>query len=205
MTFDFEMLPQRACYRLLTSTVVPRPIALVTSRSPAGAINAAPFSFFNVMGHDPPIVVLGIERAAPGSLKHTARNIRETHDFVVNLVSEAMLPGMLKCAEALPEGVSELEHAGFSAAQSSKIAVPRIAVAPASLECRETVTLGVGEGRSLVVAQVLAMHLQDDAFEAETQRVLDKKLNLIGRMAGDRYLKTTASFAATDLAARQDR
>ena len=108
MYFDFAALSTRDCYRLLVDTVVPRPIAFVTTLDRSGRRNAAPFSFFNVMGHDPPIVVLGLEQRRDGTQKDTAANIRSTHDFVVNLVSEGLAKQMNVSSASVPSEVDEI-------------------------------------------------------------------------------------------------
>lgn len=121
-------------YMILAGLVTPRPIALVTTVDPEGRVNAAPFSFFNVLGDSPPIVGFCPGDRSPGVPKDTARNIRLTHEFVVNLVDEAIAEKMNLCASSLPPGESELAHAGLSAAGSSVVKPPRILEAPASLE-----------------------------------------------------------------------
>src|SRR5277367_1199945 len=128
-------------YPLLASLVTPRPIALVTTLSPEGNVNAAPFSFFNLIGADPPILAIAPGDRDDGTPKDTARNIRLTHEFVVNLVDEGIAEAMNKCAASLPYGENELLHAGLSAAPSSAVKPPRILEAPASLECVEWGTL----------------------------------------------------------------
>lgn len=195
MHFDFEELSKRAVYRLLVDTVVPRPIAFVTSLDPAGRRNAAPFSFFNVMGHDPPIVVLGLEQRRDGRLKDTAANIRASHAFVVNLVSEELAEGMNLCSADLEPEVDELALAGLEVAPSEKVGVPRLAAAPASLECEEMMSIGLGEGRTLVVGRVLGLHLDDRVYDAAEGRVRTTAMRLVARMHGSGwYARTTDLF-----------
>src|SRR3954470_20891322 len=126
-------LAERA-YPILASLVTPRPIALVTTVSPEGKVNAAPFSFFNVLGAEPPILGVAPGDRDDGTPKDTARNIRLTHEFVVNLVDEALAEGMNKCAAALPYGENELDHAGLHTCASSVVKPPRILESPVSLE-----------------------------------------------------------------------
>src|SRR5579864_6092378 len=114
MQFDFRTLPPPDRYKLLVGSVVPRPIAFVTTRAASGHNNAAPFSFFNVFSADPAIVVLGIEKRNSGPLKDTVRNIRETREFVVNLVSEEIAERMNVCAVDFPEGTDELAESGLT-------------------------------------------------------------------------------------------
>ena len=150
MELDLEKDYADRAYLILASLVTPRPIALVTSISPDGKINAAPFSFFNLFGASPPICAFAPGDRDDGTPKDTARNIRATHEFVVNLVDESIAEAMNKCAASLPYGENELKHAGLTAAPSSIVKPPRIAEAPASLECTEWGTLHIGENRMII-------------------------------------------------------
>src|SRR5262245_58782328 len=133
MLFDMEALPRQDCYKILVASIVPRPIAWITTKSRDGAVNAAPFSFFNAMGSDPPTVAIGIMHRE-GRLKDTAANIIETSEFVVNLVSEATADAMnVTCIDAPPE-VDELQLAKLTAVPSRSVAPPRIGEAPVAFE-----------------------------------------------------------------------
>jgi flavin reductase (DIM6/NTAB) family NADH-FMN oxidoreductase RutF len=179
---------------ILASLVTPRPIAFVTTISPDGKINAAPFSFFNLLGAEPPILAIAPGDRDDGTPKDTARNIRLTHEFVVNLVDEAIAEAMNKCAASLPYGENELVHAGLHTCDSSVIRPPRIAESPASLECKEWGTLQIGDNR-VIVGLVKRLHLRDELFDAETKRVRSDKLLLIGRMASPNwYCRTRDRF-----------
>lgn len=194
MNFDLHSLSPRDSYRLLTGAIVPRPIALVTSLDEAGRVNAAPFSFFNIVGADPPLVVLGIGDRGVGEPKDSARNIRARGEFVVNLVDEALTQAMNICAVDFPAGISEVEAAGLELAPSQKIAVPRLARSTVSLECREHSVLQIGRNR-VIVATVLALFVRDDLVDAERLMVHSEKLGLIGRMGGaGGYVKTSDTF-----------
>jgi flavin reductase (DIM6/NTAB) family NADH-FMN oxidoreductase RutF len=132
MHFDLAAIPASDAYKLLVSTVVPRPIALATTVDAAGRVNAAPFSFFNAVSSVPPVVVLGISPGDPGSglgdgYKDTERNIRDTGEFVVNLVDEAIAERMNICAVDFPTQIGELEHADLTPLPSVGIRPPRIA------------------------------------------------------------------------------
>jgi flavin reductase (DIM6/NTAB) family NADH-FMN oxidoreductase RutF len=155
---DFTTLPAQDRYKLLCALVVPRPIALVTTLGPGGIVNAAPFSFFNVFAEDPPLVVLGLESRLDGSPKDTSAHIRDHEAFTVNLVDEALAERMNICAVDFPPGTSELDAAGLTAAPGAAIAVPRIAEAVASLECRHYQTLEVSPRRRLCIGQVVYLH-----------------------------------------------
>lgn len=194
MELDLEgQLAERA-YPILASLVVPRPIALVTTLSPDGKVNAAPFSFFNVLGADPPILAVAPGHRDDGTPKDTARNIRLTHEFVVNLVDEALAEAMNKCAASLPYGEDELRHAGLQAKASSVVNPPRIAEAPVSLECKEWGTLQIGDNR-VVIGLVKRLHVRDDLFDPEKKRINSERLFLIGRMASPHwYCRTRDRF-----------
>jgi flavin reductase (DIM6/NTAB) family NADH-FMN oxidoreductase RutF len=194
MELDLEgQLADRA-YPILASLVVPRPIALVTTVCPEGKVNAAPFSFFNLLGADPPILAVAPGDRDDGTPKDTARNIRLTHEFVVNLVDEPLAEAMNQCAASLAYGEDELRHAGLQAVASSTVKPPRIAQSPVSLECREWGTLRIGDNR-VVIGWVKRVHLRDDLFDPETGRVRSESLFLIGRMASPHwYCRTRDRF-----------
>ena len=194
MELDLEgQLADRA-YPILASLLVPRPIALVTTIGPEGKVNAAPFSFFNVLGADPPIVAVAPGDRDDGTPKDTARNIRLTHEFVVNLADEDPAEAMNKCAASLPYGEDELPHAGLHPSPSSSVKPPRIAEAPVSLECKEWGTLHIGDNR-VVIGLVKRIHLRDELFDPEKRRVNSERLFLIGRMASPHwYCRTRDRF-----------
>jgi flavin reductase (DIM6/NTAB) family NADH-FMN oxidoreductase RutF len=194
MELDLEGQHADRAYAVLASLVVPRPIAWVTSINGEGKVNAAPFSFFNVLGTEPPIVGFSPGDRPDGTPKDTARNVRTTHEFVVNLVDEALAEAMNQTAASLPYGASELEHAGLTTVPSTSVRPPRIAGAPASLECTEWGTLQIGENR-LVIGLVKRVHLRDELFDPETLRVRSEPLHLIGRMAAPHwYCRTRDRF-----------
>jgi flavin reductase (DIM6/NTAB) family NADH-FMN oxidoreductase RutF len=194
MELDLEQEYADRAYQILASLVTPRPIALVTTVGPEGQVNAAPFSFFNVLGADPPILALAPGDRPDGTPKDTARNIRLTHEFVVNLVDEALAEPMNQCAASLPYGESELAHAGLHTAASTTVKPPRIAESPVSLECREWGTLHIGDNR-VVIGLVRRLHLRDELFDREKKRVFSEKLLLIGRMSSPNwYCRTRDRF-----------
>ena len=194
MELDLEKEYADRAYPILSNLVTPRPIALVTTLSKDGKINAAPFSFFNVLGANPPLVAFTPGDREDGTPKDTARNVRSTHEFVVNLVDEAIAEGMNQCAAGIPYGENELIRAGLTAAPSSVVKPPRIAEAPASLECVEWGTLQIG-GNRVVLGIVKRIHIRDEFFDTTKRRVLGEKLFLIGRMASPNwYCKTRDRF-----------
>lgn len=196
MLFDLAALGAQNAYKLLVSTVVPRPIAWVTTCDVDGTLNAAPFSFFNAVSGDPPVVVIGIGGREPGDAKDTGGNIRRTGEFVVNLVSGALAEKMNVTAIDFPKAVNELSEAGLTTAPSAKVRPPRIAESPVSLECERLVIVDVGIDRSVVLGKVLAIHIQDDCvLDAARCYVDTPKLDLIGRMHGAGwYARTTDRF-----------
>ena len=192
-------LKERDLYKLLVNTVLPRPIALVTTVDETGRANAAPFSFFNVFSHAPPLVVLGIEGRdnAPSPLKDTMRNIRETGSFVVNLVDRAMVEAMQICAIDFPGEVDEIAAAGLTTGPSVAIPAPRLTASPVQLECRETVSLSLGtRHRNLVVGEIVHLHLRDGIVDERLHVDIDK-LDLVGRLHGaDWYVTLRDRFQA---------
>src|ERR1700688_2476822 len=149
-------------YKLLLATVLPRPIAWVTTRDRRGAINAAPFSFFNVFGNDPATVGIGIGSKGAREPKDTRANIRANEQFVVNLVPFSLAQEMRITSIAFPRGVEEAREAKLSLAPSERIEVPRIAQAPVSMECTLMQEVRLG-GFSLVLGQILLVHVHDEA------------------------------------------
>jgi flavin reductase (DIM6/NTAB) family NADH-FMN oxidoreductase RutF len=194
MELDLTGPLKEDAYMILAGLVTPRPIALTTTISPEGRVNAAPFSFFNVLGDDPPIVGLCPGDRAPGVPKDTALNIRLTREFVVNLVDEAIAEAMNRCATSLPPGENELEHAGLTALASSAVRPPRIAEAPASLECRSHSIIEIG-GNRLIIGEVLRVHVRDGIFDSETWLVNPGAYQPIGRMQSPHwYCRTREMF-----------
>lgn len=199
MYFDFGAQPAQTNYNLLTATVTPRPIAWVTTRSAAGVLNAAPYSFFNVMGHQPPTVALGLMRHARGSLKDTAANILETGEFVVNLVPETLVQQMNQTCADYPSDVNELEQAGLVALPARHVKAPLIQGSPVSFECVALTSLVTGPHQTVVIGRVLAAHIDDAlVLDAEQGFVNTPGLGLISRMhGGGWYARSTDLFQVT--------
>jgi flavin reductase (DIM6/NTAB) family NADH-FMN oxidoreductase RutF len=194
MELDLEGQHADRAYALLSSLVTPRPIAWVTTLGPDGVVNAAPFSFFNVLGADPPIVGFCPGDRDDGTPKDTARNIRLNHEFVVNLVDESVAEAMNLTAATLPYGASEISQAGVTTRPSSSVKPPRITEAPAALECTEWGTLQIG-GNRLIIGLVKRIHVRDELMDPETLRVRSELFQVVGRMASPHwYCKTTDRF-----------
>ena len=200
MLFDFETIAPQDRYKILTSTIVPRPIAWVLSLDTEGRRNAAPFSFFNALVGDPPVVGIGIggrrPEDAPGTWKDSGANIRATGQFVVNLVGYENREAMNVTAIEFPREVDELEQAGLTTLPSTKVKPPRIAEAPVALECERMAIIEVGVDRAIVLGRVLAVHVRDDCVLDASRCYIDTpKLDLIGRMhGGGWYSRTTDRF-----------
>ncbi len=196
MNFDVEKARGREIYNLLIGLVAPRPIALVTSMNEEGRLNAAPFSAYNYLCTDPPIVALGVTNRPSGEFvpKDTARNIRRTGEFVVNVVTEDILGPMNICATDFPAEVDELEMAGLTTAPSERIKVPRIKEAHAALECREHTTMEIGRSR-IILGRVVAIYVEDRFVDPKGPYIKADELHAMGRMNGlGSYVKTQDAF-----------
>src|SRR5271154_1301850 len=196
MNFDMEKARGRATYNLLIGLVAPRPIALVTSMNEDGRLNAAPFSSYNYLCTDPPIIGMGVtDRPNAGFVpKDTARNIRRTGEFVVNVVTEDLMQKMNVCATDFPAEVDEVEMAGFTTAPSEVVKVPRIAEAHAALECREFTTMEIGRSR-IILGRVVSVFVEDKFIDLAGPYVLAEELHAIGRMNGlGAYVRTRDAF-----------
>src|SRR6202043_3452464 len=185
VTFDFRSLSARDCYKLMIGTVVPRPIALVTTVDPEGRINAAPFSFFNCLSADPPILALGVENHPDMSFKDTALNIRLTEVFTVNIVSHAIAEAMHVCAVPFAAGRDELQAAGLTAMPGRLVASPWIRQAPASFECRRHMTLELGKSPQIILGEIVFAHYHHDVIDVDRMRIDPAKLDTIARLGGN--------------------
>lgn len=196
MEFKIDKITARQTYNLLIGLVAPRPIALVTSMDEEGRLNAAPFSAYNYVCIDPPVVALGVTDRPGESFvpKDTARNIRRTGEFVVNVVTEDIAKQMNICATDFPAEVNELEMAGFSTAPSKVVKVPRILQAHAALECREHATIEIGRSR-VILGRVLSIYVEDRFVDPSGPYVKAEDLHAIGRMNGlGSYVRTQDAF-----------
>lgn len=196
--FDLATLNPGEPYKILSSLVVPRPIAWVMTRDgETGTVNVAPFSFFNLVGSDPPTVALGVSPVKrSGETKDTRRNLAEIGTgFVVHLVDEAHAEAMNLTASELPAQESEAHATELLLADTVKISpVPRIVSAPAALECRVAEIATVGNNR-VVLGEVVYVHLRDELWDAEKKYVRTEDAHLIGRMhGGGWYVRTSDRF-----------
>jgi flavin reductase (DIM6/NTAB) family NADH-FMN oxidoreductase RutF len=195
MLFDFATISARDRYKLMVSTIVPRPIAWVLTQDLQGQLNAAPFSFFNGFAGDPPVVGIGIGSHDAGRPKDTRQNIRDTGQFVVNLVSEELRERMNVTAIEFERGVSEPHEAGLATVASVRVKPPRIADSPVSMECELMQIVELGEDSGLVLGRILAMHVRDEAvIDPVKYRIDTPQLKLIGRMHGAGWYARTSDL-----------
>lgn len=185
--FDFAELTPKQRYKLLIGSVIPRPIALVTTVGRDGRPNAGPFSFFNVLTHDPAVVAIGIENYEDMRFKDTARNIRETEEFIVHICDAALVDQMEICAIKFGPEVNELKEAGLETVPGVHVACPRIVAAPAALECRRLMGLEVGPAREIILGQVVAIHVRSDLVDAKTHYIDQMGMDAVGRLGGHLY------------------
>lgn len=197
--FDFAELSARERYKLLIGTVIPRPIALVTTLSKEGQANAGPFSFFNVLTHDPAIVAIGVENYSDMSFKDTARNIRETGEFTIHIVDNALVDRMEICAIKFGPDTDEIAEAGLTTVPGKMVRSPRILAAPAALECRRHTTLQVGPAREIILGEVLGVYIRTDIVDPDNFRVDQDLMDAVGRMGGYSYARTRDQFEVKTL------
>ena len=191
MEFRFTEIYPKIRYKLLSATVTPRPIAWVSTLDEAGRTNAAPFSFFNAFGEDPAIVGFSILHRSPGDPKDTGRNIARSGQFVVNLVSDDNLEQMNVSAIEFGPDVDEFAVAGLTAVPSTMVRPPRIGESKVAFECRLMQTVKLGAMRTLVLGEVLLMHVQDGlVIDRERGWVDTRGLRLVGRTSAGSYVRT---------------
>jgi len=197
MRFDMAALSGAERYKLMAGCIVPRPIAWVSSLSADGVGNVAPYSFFNMMGASPPLLVLGTMRLADGRLKDTAANILATREFVVHLVGEPLLAAMnATCIDAPPE-VDEAALAGLAMRASRMVAPPTIADAPVAYECRLFDFLDAPPETVILIGEVVAMEIADAFIDAQRLRPDPYAMGLIGRVTGPgSYTRINADLSA---------
>lgn len=197
MDVDFAALTEYQRYKLMASLIVPRPIALVTTLGPTGVVNAAPFSMFNMLGEEPPIVMLSINRLGNGALKDTAANIIRSREFVVHLSDEPMAEQMHRCGEQLAADDSELERVGLHARPSKAVAPPCIVEAPVAFECRLWELLETAS-RQIFIGRVLWLHARDGLVDTQTWRVRLQDYHPVGRFGASFYVRTNDTFAISN-------
>jgi len=192
--FDPTVIDTTAMYKLLIGSVVPRPIAWVSSVDADGVRNLAPFSYFMAITHDPPTVAFssGPRGADIGGgvrgKKDTLHNVEVTCEFVVNVVDDALAAQMNVTSGDYPPEVDEFTQAGLAAAPSVKVRAPRVAAAPVSMECRLVRVIPVGNlPHHLVMGEIVHLHVRDDVYDVATGRIDMHRLRPVGRLAGHLY------------------
>lgn len=197
MQLDFTTLSPLDAYRWLASTVTPRPIAWVSSQAADGTQNLAPFSFFQVISDEPPTLMVNTSIRDDGSVKDTLRNVRDTGQLVIHLVSAAQAEAMNTTAAWLPHGVSEIDTLGIATLASERVAPPRVAGAAVAFECELAQIQPYPADRPscyLIFARVLLAHI-DDAVLQDARHVDPARLDLIGRLGGSQYCRTRDTFS----------
>lgn len=196
-TIDPADLQPHVFYRLLNSAVAPRPIAFVSTVSADGHVNLAPYSFFNVVGFNPPVLVFSPTRNRHGQKKHSLLNVEEVPEVVINVVSHSMVEQTSLASAEFDRHVSEFEKAGFTEVASERIRPPRVGESPVAFECvvRQLVPLGAGGANrpgagTLVVCEVVLAHVRAGLLDANGS-VDPQAIDLIGRLGGDWYVRAS--------------
>ena len=191
---DFDAIGAYQRYKLMASLIVPRPIALVTTVNAGGVVNAAPFSMFAMLGEDPPLVMISINRLQDGALKDTAANILESQEFVVHMADEEIAAQMHDCGTSLPPEQSELDLVGFHSVPSTGVLPPRIVEAPIAFECRLWETIET-ESRYIFLGKILHLHAREGLVDTELWRVNLQDYFPVGRFGASFYTRTRDRFA----------
>lgn len=197
MEIDFTKLAVRDAYALMTTSIMPRPVAWVSTISPEGRTNLAPFSFFQGVTANPPTLLIVPVNHRDGRRKDTARNIEQTGEFVVNVVPFALAEQMNATAALLPAEESEFETFGIAQAPSTRVRPPRVAATPIAFECTLHLIVPVGEGplaASLILGRIQYAHVAEGILGPDGTPD-PAKLDLVGRLGGELYTRTTDRFA----------
>ncbi len=194
---DFEQLDTYPRYKLMASLIIPRPIALVTTLGANGVANAAPFSMFNMVGEDPPILMISINRLTDGRLKDTAANILHNGEFVVHMSDEPMAQKMHDCGKAFPSDVSELAAVGLTSVPSRCVAPPRIQESPVAFECVLHEKLET-ESRYVFIGRIRWLAARDGLIDTTAWRVNLREYSPIARFGASFYTRTNDRFSLND-------
>ena len=196
MEIDVSQASVADVYQALIGVVTPRPIAWVTSADAEGRVNLAPFSFFNVFGANPPVVVFSPVVRRDETRKDTLRNVEATGEFVLNAAVEALAQQVNLSSKELPYGESEIDLTGLELVPSVKVRPPRLAASPTHLECKLLQILPIGKGPSsanLVIGEVVLIHMDDAVLDAGG-KVDPRKLKTFARLGGDYYCRSSDLF-----------
>lgn len=191
VSIDPTTQTERENYKLLIGSIIPRPIAFVTSQSTAGVMNGAPFSFFNIVSSNPPMIAVSVARRA-GEMKDTAKNVSDTKEFVVHLVDESNVTQINETAATLSPDVDELELNGLETTSSTVVNVPGIVKAKVRMECQLAHQIELEGNADLLIGKVVYFHFNDEIYEAG--KINAEKLGAISRLAGNDYAKVGEVF-----------
>lgn len=196
MLLDFASLSPLQRYHWLASSVIPRPIAWVSSLSTAGVTNLAPFSFFQIVSDEPATLMVNVASREDGSLKDTLDNARTQGELVIHLVSHAQISAMNASAALLPPEISEFDHCAIASIPSIRVMPPRIKDAALAFECRVVEILPYprqNPNHHLIFAEVLLAHIDESVLD-EKGRLDPRALDLVGRLGGASYIRTQDVF-----------
>ncbi len=198
MFWDADTIAEPIAYKLMAATIMPRPIAWVVTQDRDGRLNAAPYSFFNAMGSDPPTIAIGIQSDPGRGFKDTAANIHATGEFVVNLVPEELVRAMNVTALDAPAGMDELVLAGLETLPSVTVKPPRIKGSPVAFECRMLASVVTGPHQTVMIGRIHGFHVADDRVLNPTRAHIDTpNLNLVARSFGSTYVRAKDTFELT--------
>jgi flavin reductase (DIM6/NTAB) family NADH-FMN oxidoreductase RutF len=183
-------LTPRESYKILTSFVLPRPIAWVTTLGPTNVVNAAPFSFFNVFCEEPPLCMFAVNLRPDGRVKDTLVNVQRSGEFVVNIADEALARAMHETSGDFPPEIGEPTYLGLKLAPSSKVAPPRLADTPWAMECKTWKIIDANRDRQLIMGEGINFYIRDELWDRDVMRVHMDRYHPIGRMFADRYCRT---------------
>lgn len=189
-TFDAQSLTARENYKLLIGSIIPRPIAFVTTLNQDASVNAAPFSFFNIVNNHPPMIAIAVQRAG-GKRKDTALNIERTGDFVVHITDEDNVQDINETAAPLAYGDSELSRTELSLLTSTTIKTPGIKDAKMRFECKLSQMILIGDvldGADLIIGEIVTYHIDDSIYEGNF-KINPHALQAVSRLAGNDYAK----------------
>ena len=194
MILDPNEIPFQETHKLMIGSIIPRPIAFVSTQSNNGKNNVAPFSYFNGVCSKPPTIMFApARRGWDGEEKDTLINIRDTEEFVVNIVSESFAEKMVMCATDFDSDVDEFEISGLTPTNSKKIKPPRVGEAKISFECKLNQIVEIGDGTAgsgfVVIGTIVLFHIDDGIYD--NGRILTDKLEPLGRLAGNWYTRST--------------
>jgi flavin reductase (DIM6/NTAB) family NADH-FMN oxidoreductase RutF len=194
--FDLAAMSKADAYKLLASVILPRPIAWVVSRDHEGGVNAAPYSFFNIVSSDPPLVAISFSAAPDRDGKDSLSNIRARGEFVVNMVPEELAEAMNVTATNAPRGTDETRLAGLEVVRCTVVDVPRIERSPVALECKLFEVIEPGGSSTIVLGRIVYAHVRESAFEDLGKLHIDlARMRLIGWLhGGGGYCTTRDTF-----------